>query len=395
MNRWLIFCAVLLIAVAAWGDVRVNDLTRHDQTQPSVAQHGNVIYVAYQDNADFNFDVRLAVSDDGGMSFGDSVTPYAADLQNQIDPDVAVGPYGEVVVVWADWRNQADYDVYLAVSDDQGDSFSDPVRVTNVHDNTQIKPVTAVDADETIYVAFTDNRRTTAEDRGVRWDVRVAVSDDGGATFAPSVKLNPDDDVFAAYPAIAPLPDGAAVVWFDLSYRIWFSVSHDHGVTWSVPLRLDDNEGAFASMPRVAADDDRIFAVWNDGVQSSAGQDPTLVYGSGKCLDVYAAYSADGGATFTPPFRVNQELLLNQQYPAVTFDGPLATIAWSDDREVGNYTIHGVQQFPGGSWPATGARYDEYPEITLRHLPDLAGPALVWQDYRNGDWDIYFKWLGY
>ena len=73
----------------------------------------------------------------------------------------------------------------------------------------------------------------------------------------------------------------------------------------------------------------------------------------------------------------------------------LATIAWSDDREVGNYTIHGVQQFPGGPWPATGARYDEYPEITLRHLPDLAGPALVWQDYRNGDWDIYFKWLGY
>lgn len=391
------FAVLWLLISAAAGDVRVNDIARHDQTHPAVAVDldDSYVYVAYQDYSSFQYEVYLAVSENGGMTFTPSLAPYPTQDADRMMPDVAVGPDGTLYLAWADFSSQTDYDIYLAQSDDHGATFAVPVLVTDVPDKTQVEPALAVGGDGTVYLAWADNRRTTSEDSGVRWDVYVTASDDGGATFSSGVALNQDENTFAIHPDIAATTDGAVVVWFDFAHRILLSQSHDAGLTWAAPVRLDADDGAFASMPRVAVQGDTIFVVWNDGAESAAGQDPNLVYGSGLCLDVYAAYSEDNGATWSPPFRVNQEVLLNQQYPAVSLDGPQLIVAWSDDRLVGDYTMRGVFQFAPWSWPAVGGRLDEFPGVTLRDLPDLAGPALVWQDYRNGDWDIYFKWLAW
>lgn len=396
MNKLLILLVILVTAGMLWADVRVNDVTVHNQTNPVVAVDGDHVYVAYQDNSQFQWDVLVAHSADGGQNFAAAVLPHAVSATDQHMPAIAVGTDGALYVAWADYRNGEHYDLYLAVSDDHGATFAEPVPINTVTVATQIEPALAVDADGVIYAAWNDNSRTTSDDEGVRWDVKIAVSDDGGQTFTEGVSLNLADDVFAFFPAVAALDDGAAVVWFDRSYRIWAAVSHDHGLSWSAPMRLNDEDGAYAAHPRIAAADDLLFAVWNDAEESSLGQDPNLVYNSGMCLDVYAAYSIDGGATWTPQFLVNEEPLLNQQNPVVDLHGGELTIAWSDDREVGNYTIHRLAQ-PLASpwtWPAAGAQADDFTGITLRDWPDLAGGALVWQDYRNGDWDIYFAPAG-
>ncbi|NLH50492.1 MAG: exo-alpha-sialidase [Myxococcales bacterium] len=393
MQRILLLLFACLYAGVAGAATLVNDVTLHDQTLPAIAVDGETVYVVWQDGSTFQADVRLAVSENGGLSFEPSVMPDEPAPFDQIAPDLAVAPGGDLYLVWADWRNEADYDLYLAVSEDHGASFAAPRLAPAAVSGTQVEPSIAVGDDGTIYLAWADNRRSTAEDSGIRWDVRAAVSRDGGLTFADETTLNPADDVFALFPEIAATTDGAVAVWFDLSRRIWARVSRDGGVTWDEPIRLDLDEGARADFPRVAAAGDRIAVVWNDAAESAAGQDPSLVYSSGRCNDVYLALSEDGGLTWSTATRVNSELQLNQQYPTAAFDGTALLVAWSDDRSVGDYTIQGVVATSPWDWPAADTQWDDYAGVTLRDRPDLAGRALVWQDARSGDWDIHFSWI--
>lgn len=393
MRRIFLLLVLCACAGAAWAGVVVNDIAPHNQTLPTIAVDGDRVYVAWQDGSGFQSDVRLSVSDDGGQSFLPSLPVYEPAPFDQIAPDLAVGPDGEVYLVWADWRNEADFDIYLTVSEDRGASLAAPRRVHAANPGTQVEPAIVVGADGAVYATWADNRRSTAADNGVRWDVRVAISRDGGATFDDEAVLNPADDVFALFPEIAATTDGAVAVWFDFDRRIWARVTTDGGETWNEPARLDLDEGARNDFPRVAVSGERIAVVWNDAAESAAGQDPTLLYSSGRSNDVYLALSEDGGATWSSATRVNAELNLNQQYPSASFDGDSLLIAWSDDRVVGNYTIQGLVAASPWTWPMDDAPWDDYAGIARRDRPDLAGRALAWQDEREGHWDIRFAWI--
>jgi len=392
MNKLLILLLILTLAATLWADVRVNDVTLHSQVEPALAVDGDHVYIAYQDYSQFQWDVRVTHSDDGGQSFAASAVPYAASAADQQMPALATGPDGTLYVAWADYRDEQ-YDLYLAASADHGATFAEPVLVNTVTAATQLDPQLAVDGDGVLYAVWNDNSRTTSDDNGVRWDVKVAVSDDGGQTFGDGVTLNLADDVFTFHPHVTALPDGAAVVWSDRSWRVWISVSHDQGESWSEPRRLNDTDDPhFVMYPQVIATGDLIFAVWTDAEESDLGQDPTLVTDSGTCYDVYAAYSTDGGASWGGQFRVNEDPLHNQQNAALDIHDGELIIVWSDDREVGDFTIRRLARPLTGpwTWPADGEQADDYPGITQRDWPAAAGGLLVWQDYRNGDWDIYF-----
>lgn len=393
MRRAIALFFIFWLGGSASADVQVNTVTTHAQTLPAVAAGVDRYYVAYQDDSTFQNDVYLAIAG-VDLAFTETVSPYAPDDADQESPDLAVGPDGTVYVVWTDYRSGTDFDIYLGISRDAGVTFSDPLRVNSETEGTQVEPTIAIDGAGVVYVAWADNDRTTDSDYGVRWDIRLAVSEDGGASFTDAARMNPPDDVFAVYPELAATPGGAVLVWFDFEERIWARVTADGGATWEEPALL--NGSGPADFPKVAADDaGNLAVVWNDATEDVAGEDPTLVNnGSGRCYDVYIAVSADGGLSWSPSTRANDELLLNQQYPTVAFFQERMIVAWSDDRTVGDYTINGFTAVPPWVWPQVGEKWDDYPEPTLRDRPDLAGDVLVWQDYRNGDWDIYATRVG-
>jgi len=388
MRRTLPLLFVCWLVGTAFADFQVNTVTVHSQTLPAIAMSGGRYFVVYQDDSTFQSDVYLAVADEE-LVFTETVLPYESDQTDQEAPDVAVGPDGAVYVVWADFHSGADYDIYLGISTDNGLTFGEPRQVNAESSGTQVEPTIAVDDAGLVYVAWADNYRTTARDYGVRWDIRLAVSEDDGVSFSEPERMNPLDDVFAVYPELAATPDGAVLTWFDFDNRIGARVTVDGGATWEEAVWL--NGYGRADFPKVAADDaGNLAVVWNDATEDANGKDPNLVHnGSGRCYDVYIAVSGDAGLSWSTATRVNEELLLNQQYPTVSFLGEKMVVAWSDDRTVGDYTITGVIATPPWSWPLAGEQWDDYPEPTLRDRPDLAGDVLVWQDYRNGDWDIY------
>lgn len=97
--------------------------------------------------------------------------------------DVSMGAHrGRIYVNWADQRNGSkDTDVFLAYSDDHGNTWSDPIRVNDDKKGAQqfltwmsVDPVTG-----SVYIVFYDRR----DYNDTRTDVYLASSNDGGVTW--------------------------------------------------------------------------------------------------------------------------------------------------------------------------------------------------------------------
>lgn len=98
--------------------------------------------------------------------------------------DLSSGPYqGNIYVNWADQRNGDDNtDIWISSSQDQGNSWTSPVRINNDTTRTHqfftwmaVDPVTGY-----VYVVFYDRRNY----KDTSTDVYIAWSKDGGKTFA-------------------------------------------------------------------------------------------------------------------------------------------------------------------------------------------------------------------
>jgi len=119
------------------------------------------------------------------------------------DCDISYGPYhGNIYVSWADIRNGAqNADIWISKSTDRGDTWSKPKRVNNdevvmmgrhqCYNWMTVDPITGY-----IYVVFYDRRNH--ED--LKTDVYMAVSTDGGETFAnekiSKEPFEPSDDIY-------------------------------------------------------------------------------------------------------------------------------------------------------------------------------------------------------
>ena len=164
----------------------------------------------------YNF-VYFYYSLDGGKTFSEShvssykvrsFQPRVSTTSNRASwvaplfhgPEIAVDKNGRVYVVWGDaqeiredlnfeYRYYAyNYDIYTAYSDDQGKTWSNPIKVND--DNSggdQGFPNIKIDDDGIVYVVFLDHRDNQDKDQ---YDVYLAYSTDRGKTFSKNIRIN-------------------------------------------------------------------------------------------------------------------------------------------------------------------------------------------------------------
>ncbi|MEW5987609.1 MAG: sialidase family protein [Chloroflexota bacterium] len=151
--------------------------------------------------------------------------------------------------------------------------------------------------------------------------------------------------------------------------------------TWSTNVRVNDDSGA--------AVQDNPTAVWHGLVGCACWFDERL--GNG---DIFFAHSDDGGLTWTPNVRVNDDkgnaLQMNPSL-AVNLVGD-AFVVWRDDRN-GQPDIYFSRSLNGGATWSPNVRVNDVAagsQTSPALVVDSAGILYVlWVDDRNGHWDIY------
>jgi hypothetical protein len=325
---------------------RINDdTTTAVQYKPSIGVDGEgTIYVAWRDGRNGNADIFFARSTDGGKTF--SKNRQLNDdrgVAYQGNPTLAANPKGLVAVAWTDARNGKD-DIYITVSKDQGRTFSANRRVNDDPETTaHSHPSLAVDEAGTIYAAWEDFRKDNS-------DIYLAKSGDGGVTFSANRKVNDDSGSAPQIsPSLAIGPSGQILVaWGDFrnsavtlgpphsatgeeqrweesragNADIYLARSLDGGKTFSSNVRLNDDPGTAAqAFPSLTINAQGAVAVaWEDFRNGDS--------------DIYMTQSPDGGQTFGPNRRVNDDAGKADQYhPSVTL-GPngRAYLIWTDER---------------------------------------------------------------
>ncbi|MFQ6102988.1 MAG: hypothetical protein ACE5OP_01705 [Candidatus Glassbacteria bacterium] len=282
-----------------------------------------------------------------------------ASVSNQWYASSALGPAGEVYVVWGD-ESGADSDILFSVKQPGDSVFSAPIGVDDGPTGTsQTKPSLSANGAGDLFVVW-------ADDREGHKDIRFTRKLYGLPSFDPSKKVNDDvSDTDQTNPVIVAKGDSLVVVWEDHRRReadIYCSFSTDGGGTFSENVMVSDSTTGWNQWhPDVAVDPSgTLYIVWEDDrellrfiyfsknetwddnfsddvpvVDSSLALDqrePSIAVGPDGCVNVawwdmsiwnrtvMFSRSCDGGDHFSIPVSVYTTEYINELYTDITVD---------------------------------------------------------------------------
>ncbi|HEV2125951.1 MAG TPA: sialidase family protein [Chloroflexota bacterium] len=251
--------------------------------------------------------------------------------------------------------------ILTAYSDDGGNTFSEPVRVSDGFRERVVAPALAIGPNRAVYVGYYDLEDDAVDYQGLEgatwegtWSIVLATSEDGGRHFRPGVIVDGDIVPSERVMLIFTMPPASLAVHGERVCAAWTDgrngdpdavsrCSHDKGRTWEQLRRLNDDtlgNGKHQSLPQLAtAPDGRLDAVFFD-----RRADPRNIL-----RDVYFTYSTDGGRHFAPNLPVTTrgfDSRIGQRYGVPSAQGQIewgsrlgllsrgtdALAAWPDTR---------------------------------------------------------------
>ena len=385
-------------ALSAPKNVVVNEVALSGQHLPSIALGPDgqtyIVWVDCRNDpaCETNTDIYFARSADGGQSFDAEVLVSDDGASFANSPKIETDSFGNIYVVWHDNRTGNSWDVYLSKSEDGGASFLPSVRVNDyVSSVYQYEPDLAVDSSGNIYISW-NRYYYDADLEQWDYDVVMATSANGGATFGSNVKVNDGSD-WQYKSSIKVGPSGNVyVAWTDRRNEgisdVYFARSTNGGRTFSENIRVNDTPEQSQGYPEMALDEDEvIYVVWND---------TRNLYKKNR-RDVFMARSTNQGESFEPEIRINDAKIASEFeyfYPTITAWGKgHVAIAWEDKRK-GTYDVYLTRSDNGGSSFRPSWRLNNA-EKRSQSVPDIVMDAMghvhcTWRDKRTGGFQIYF-----
>jgi hypothetical protein len=144
-------------------------------------------------------------------------------------------------------------------------------------------------------------------------------------------------------------------------------------------IQMDSGDGPSFG-PRIAPDHaGGLYVVWADYEQNR--------------WQVKLRKSTDNGTSFGTARTLSHQFT-SAWYPDIAVQGDRVVVVWEDYRDADGEIYMITSADGGGTW-SPEIRVTDAPSFSAQ--PKIASYAgnfyIVWQDYRNGQWDIYFKEL--
>jgi hypothetical protein len=293
-----------------------------DSYHPSIAIAGSMVYAAWSDKRDGNYEIYFTRSTDRGATW-ETATRLTVGDSSSMDPSIAAN--GLIVsIAWYDIRD-GNWEIYYKRSIDGGVTWEADTRLTNNTASSQNACIAV--SDSMVYVVWGDFRVS------VNGDIFSKRSTDHGVTWGPDVQLT-ENTAVSRRPCIAAYDGMVHVVWYDRrsgDNEIFYKHSFDGGITWGPEVQLTNSIGNSLN-PSVAVSGSTVQVVWYDTKDGD--------------LEIYYRKSEDEGLLWGAAQRLTNATFPSEN-PTIAIFGSVVHLVWTDSRD-GNPEIYYRKDPSGG-----------------------------------------------
>jgi len=286
-----------------------------DSVYAQIVANANNVYVVWQESVtqnsyENNYDIYFKKSDDNGNTFSKPIN-----LSNNSGfsehPQIAVSKNGIIFIVWADNTNSNNTEIMFTKSMDNGITFSKVINLSNNSQNSNNQEISV--SDENVYVVWQDidstnfygNKINEIEKEPLS-SIMFKASSDTGKTFNASIELA--NNTKDAYPKVNSYKEHVYVVWNNENGDSNSSSSSaiDDEYKGLFFIKSSDKGNNFGNSIRIAH--------YNFGESQIAVNDNEvfIVWGglhAKNINDIYLVQSDDNGTAFTDPYIIAEKVM--------------------------------------------------------------------------------------
>jgi len=290
---------------------------------PQMSAESKNVYVVWADDTNVNKQIYFKKSDNGGNSFGEQM------LLSNINSNAfnqEIWSFGDnVYIVWLEKIPLGPYRIMLSSSNDGGDTFSEPIVLS---ENAMAQTFPKVSAfDSHIYVTW-----NVEDQANVKSGVYFISSIDNGMTFGNASKLNNEEKDFGE-PQVASYANQVYVIWggseTNMLRSLSFIKSNDYGKTFSNIKKIGETELGRLNEPSnveiIADQNNRVFISWQDKMDISHKD------------EIFFASSTDRGESFSGVVNLSNNLDISE-CPSIVAVDDMVYATW-EDLTPGNHEV--------------------------------------------------------
>jgi len=298
---------------------------------PQISSAADNVYVIWADDTNGNKQVYFKTSSDNGNTFGEAIKLSNNNISSSFNQDIAA--FGNnVYAVWLEKAFSEPYRVMLATSEDGGISFSDSVSLSESASAQSYPKISAFNGH--VYVAWNIEDLPNAS-TGTNEGVFFISSSDNGSTFGNVSKLNTEENGFGKPQVAAGSDNSVYVIWGGSSDNqvssIYLVKSDDNGRNFGDMKKIEETEQGKINSPlnvEIVVDEiNRLFIAWQDRIGIAAVQKE----------DILSAISLDGGESFESATNISNNADTSE-CPSIAVIGNNIYVTW-EDLTPGNHEV--------------------------------------------------------
>ena len=361
-----------------------------DSVYAQIAAVNNTVYLVWQESVNDksnknNYDVYFKKSENNGNTFSKPIN-----LSNNTGfsehPQIAVTKNG-IYIVWADNTNSNNTEIMFTKSEDNGTTFSKVINLSKNSKNSNNVEISAFD--ENVYVVWQDIDDQN-NNNNKNSSIMFKSSIDSGNTFNDTIELA--NNMNEAYPKVNSYQDYVYIVWNsennDFSKDnensgLFFIKSSDKGNSFENSIRIVHNNFGES---QISVSKDEVFIGWG-GLHSK------------NINGIYFVKSYDNGTSFTNPHIIqvtksenkNSSEKINHPTNVEIANHDSSYIVWQDiiskeNQDIFIANIKNVFQSTKLVNLSNNTGISECPQIAVanNHI------YVVWEDITPGNHEILF-----